>query len=270
MPESGLRRVALGLEYRGGAFAGWQAQRSPALPTLQETLERALARVADHPVATVCAGRTDAGVHASLQVVHFDTAALRPARAWIMGVNSLLPADVAVQWAREVPPGFHARFSARYRRYRYLVLARAQRPALLAGAVCHERRTLDAGRMHEAAQCLLGERDFSAFRGSGCQSRTPMRRVDRISVTRAGELVGIDIEANAFLLHMVRNIAGSLLDVGAGERDADWLAAVLASRDRRQAGATAPAHGLYLVDVGYDPGWALPSPPPPPWFRAAG
>lgn len=261
-----LRRVALGLEYQGSAYAGWQAQRRPRLPTVQETLERALARVADHPVSTVCAGRTDAGVHASRQVVHFDTPAARPLRAWVMGANSLLPRDVAVQWAREVAPDFHARFSALYRRYRYLVLVRGQRSALLSAAVCHERRALDAVCMHEAAQCLLGEQDFSAFRGAGCQSRTPMRRVDRIAVARAGELLSIEIEANAFLLHMVRNIVGSLLEIGSGERPAGWLGEVLASRDRTLAGATAPAQGLYLVDVGYEARWELPPATAAPWL----
>lgn len=260
------RRVALGIEYHGGAYAGWQAQRSPGVATVQETLEAALSRVADHPVSTVCAGRTDAGVHASAQVVHFDTRAARPLRAWVMGVNSLLPADVAVQWAREVGPDFHARFSARYRRYRYLVLTRAQRSALAAGSACLERRPLDAPRMHEAAQCLLGERDFSAFRGAGCQSRTPMRRLDCVAVGRAGELLTIEVEANAFLLHMVRNIAGSLLAIGTGDRPPEWLAGVLESRDRTLAAATAPAQGLYLVDVGYDAQCGLPRPPAGPWF----
>ena len=263
---TGSRRVALGIEYHGGAYAGWQAQRSPGLPTVQETLEAALSRIADHPVSTVCAGRTDAGVHASAQVVHFDTRAERPLRAWVMGVNSLLPADVAVQWAREVGPDFHARFSARYRRYRYLVLTRAQRSALAAGSACLERRPLDASRMHEAAQCLLGERDFSACRGAGCQSRTPMRRLDRVAVGRAGELLTIEVEANAFLLHVVRNIAGSLLAIGTGDRPPQWLAEVMESRDRTRAAATAPAQGLYLVDVGYDAHWGLPRPPAGPWF----
>lgn len=253
------QRIALGLEYHGGAFAGWQAQREPGLATVQETLEAALARVAAHPVSTVCAGRTDAGVHASGQVVHFDTDAERPLRAWVLGANAWLPQGVAVQWARAVAPAFHARFSAVHRRYRYLILTRAQRPALLAGAVCHERRALDAGRMHEAAQSLLGERDFSAFRGAGCQSRTPMRRVARIAVERDGDLLAIDITANAFLLHMVRNIVGSLLAIGRGERPVDWLAEVLEGRDRRCAGITAPAQGLYLVEVGYDAHWGLPS-----------
>ncbi len=251
-------RIALGVEYDGSRFAGWQAQRTPGVITVQEVLESALERIATRPVTTICAGRTDAGVHASAQVLHFDTDVERPLRAWILGVNALLPRSISVQWAHHVEHDFNARFSAQYRRYRYLILTRAQRPALLAGRVCHERRGLDAACMHEAAQHLLGERDFSAFRGAGCQSRTPMRRVERIGVERDGELVVIDITANAFLLHMVRNIAGSLLAVGRGERPAGWIAEVLAGRDRTRAGITAPAHGLYLVDVGYAAHWGLP------------
>lgn len=256
--ETPRRRIALGLEYHGGGYAGWQAQHDPELPTVQATLERALARVAARPVTTVCAGRTDAGVHAGAQVVHFDTDAERPLRAWVLGTNAWLPRDISVQWARVVPDDFHARFSAEYRRYRYLILSRPQRPALLAGAICHERHTLDAQRMHAAAQALLGERDFSAFRAAGCQSRTPMRRVERIAVERHGELIAIDIRANAFLLHMVRNIAGSLLVIGRGERAPEWMGELLVGGDRTQAGATAPAHGLYLVEVGYAARWGLP------------
>jgi tRNA pseudouridine38-40 synthase len=253
-----MQRIALGLEYRGSAYAGWQAQKSPRLPTVQEYLETALSRVAAAPVQVVCAGRTDAGVHAQRQIVHFDTDALRPSRAWVLGCNSLLPPDIAVQWAVDVDARFHARFSALFRRYRYLILDRRVRSALLQGAVCLQRRPVDAALMHEAAQILPGERDFSAFRGAGCQSRTPMRRVDQISVSRHGELVCIDIQANAFLLHMVRNIAGSLLAIGCGDRSPQWLGEVLASRDRRMAAATADAAGLYLVDVGYDEHWMLP------------
>ncbi len=253
-------RIALGVEYHGGSFAGWQAQRTAGLLTVQETLESALERVAAHPVTTTCAGRTDAGVHATGQVVHFDTDAERPLRAWVLGANAVLPRGVSVQWARVVAAAFHARFSAECRRYRYLILTRSQRPALLAGTVCHERRALDVDRMHEAAQSLLGERDFSAFRAAGCQSRTPMRRIERIRVERERDLVVIDVTANAFLLHMVRNIAGSLLAIGRGDRPVDWLAEVLAGRDRRHAGITAPAHGLYLVEVGYAAHWGLPPP----------
>lgn len=257
-PAAAPQRVALGIEYDGAGFSGWQAQRQPGVTTIQELLETALSRIASQPVTTVCAGRTDAGVHATAQVVHFDSAVRRPLRAWTLGANALLPRGISVQWAHEVPAPFHARFSALCRRYRYLILSRSQRPALLADRVCHVRRTLDVAGMHAAAQCLLGERDFSAFRAAGCQSRTPMRRVDRISVTRKDGLVVVDITANAFLLHMVRNIVGSLLLVGRGERAADWLATVLEGRDRTQAGATAPARGLYLVDVGYAAHWGLP------------
>jgi tRNA pseudouridine38-40 synthase len=253
------RRIALGLAYDGEAWSGWQAQRSPALPTVQEALEAALSAVADHPVTTVCAGRTDAGVHATAQVVHFDTEAPRRSEAWLRGTNSLLPSSIAVQWAREVPAEFHARFSALRRGYRYLVLNRAQRAPLLAGRVCLERRALDAQCMQGAAQCLLGEQDFSAFRGAGCQSRTAMRRVDSLEVRRDGELVVIDICANAFLLHMVRNIVGALLRIGSGAESAAWLAALLASRDRRLGAATAPAAGLYLTRVDYAPNWGLPA-----------
>ncbi|MBK6286458.1 MAG: tRNA pseudouridine(38-40) synthase TruA [Gammaproteobacteria bacterium] len=262
----GARRIALGLEYCGSTFSGWQAQRSPRLPTVQETLESALGQVADARISTVCAGRTDAGVHASCQVVHFDTTADRPLRAWVQGVNSLLPKSIAVQWAREVDAAFNARFSATHRCYRYLILNRPVRSALLAGSVCEQRRPLDEQRMRQAARQLPGERDFSAFRGAGCQSRTAMRRVDTVNVNRSGELLVIDIQANAFLLHMVRNIAGALMAVGTGERAVEWLGEVLESRDRRQSAATAPAAGLYLCAVGYAPRWQLPEPPSAPWF----
>lgn len=262
--SGGAQRIALCVEYDGRAFSGWQAQRDPARPTVQETLETALSRVANAPVFTVCAGRTDAGVHASAQVVHLDSPVPRPERAWVLGVNALLPASVAVQWAMNVPPDFHARFSAHSRRYRYLVHNRSARSALMAGRSCHERVPLDAHRMDRAAQVLVGEHDFSAFRGAGCQSRTPMRCVHAIEVRRSGEFVCIDICANAFLLHMVRNIAGSLLRVGRGEAEIDWMGVVLRSQDRRLAGSTAPPEGLYLVGVGYAPHWGLPPPPPPP------
>lgn len=262
--EPAARRFALGIEYDGAAFSGWQAQRRADLPTLQETLERALAAVADHPVSTVCAGRTDAGVHARAQVVHFDTTAERPERAWVLGANAHLPRGIAVQWARPVPESFHARFSAVSRSYRYLVLNRRQRSALWDGRCWQLRHALDADAMARAGQALIGEQDFSAFRGSGCQSRTPMRRVESLQVARAGECVTIDIRANAFLLHMVRNIAGALVKVGSGEREESWIGALLASRDRRQAAATAPPQGLYLVAVGYAADWGLPAPAWPP------
>jgi tRNA pseudouridine38-40 synthase len=258
------RRVALGLEYDGSTFAGWQAQRDPHLDTVQEHLERALSRVADHAVRTVCAGRTDAGVHATAQVAHFDSTAARDERAWVLGSNAWLPPGIAVQWARVVPDDFSARFSATARRYRYLVLNAPVRRPLACTRVCLERRPLDAMRMHAEAQVLLGEQDFSSFRGAGCQSRTPMRRLDAISVERQGALLAIDVTANAFLLHMVRNIVGALLVIGSGRAASGWLAELLSARDRRLGAPTAPACGLYLVAVDYPERWSLPSPPPAP------
>jgi tRNA pseudouridine38-40 synthase len=262
------RRIALGVEYDGSLWSGWQSQRSPQLATIQETLETALARVANEPVRTVCAGRTDAGVHATAQVVHFDTAAERDQRAWVMGANSLLPRGIAVQWARTVEGEFHARFSATARHYRYLVLNRATPSPLHAARAAHWRPALDAARMHEAAQCLPGERDFSAFRAAGCQSTTPMRRLDRIRIERHGALIAIDVSANAFLLHMVRNIAGALLWVGEGRQPPAWLAELRDSRDRRRGAPTAPPGGLYLCAVDYDARWQLPPAPPAPMFTA--
>jgi len=213
-----------------------------------------------------CAGRTDAGVHATGQVIHFDCAASRPGRAWTQGANTRLPDDIAISWASPVDVSFHARFSACYRRYRYLILNRPARPGVLRDQVCWVSSGLDERRMHEAAQVLLGEQDFSAFRAASCQSRSPMRYVDLVRVQRERELVVIDIRANAFLHHMVRNIAGALIEVGRGEREPGWLATVLAGRDRTQASATAPPGGLYLVEVGYPGHFGLPAPDGGPWF----
>lgn len=231
---------------------------------MQDELERALGEVAGRPVRVHCAGRTDAGVHGYCQVVHFDAPVARSAKAWVLGVNANLPLDVRVHWAVAVDPGFHARFSAISRRYRYVVANSAIRPALLLDRVCWHRRPLDAAAMHDAGQILLGERDFSAFRAASCQSVSPMRNVQSVAVQRCGELVAIDIQANAFLHHMVRNIAGSLLAVGDGRRSAAWLADVLASGDRTLAADTAPAAGLYFVAVDYPSQYALPVSEPGP------
>ena len=251
-----MPRFAAGLEYDGRAYSGWQFQ--PGLQTVQDVVQRALSRVADAPVACVCAGRTDAGVHALAQVVHFDSAAVRSERGWRLGANSYLPADVSVAWLREVPEQFHARFSATARSYRYLVFNRDSRPALAAGRATWERRPLDAARMHAAAQALVGEHDFSAFRAVECQAKSPLRRVERLDVTRNAEWLTLAITANAFLHHMVRNVAGLLLSVGHGESPPERVLAVLASRDRKINAATAPPDGLYLSAVRYPSGFGLP------------
>jgi len=242
-------RIALGIEYDGTDFLGWQRLSHGA--TVQGAVEGALSTVADHGVEVTCAGRTDAGVHARCQVVHFDSAAARPLRGWMLGANANLPSSVAVRWAVQVADDFHARFGARARRYRYAILNRVARPALEARHVAWERQPLDADAMHAAAQALVGEHDFSAFRTAACQARTPFRNVHAIEVVRAGDRIDIDIQANAFLHHMVRNIVGSLLPVGRGERPPGWLAELLAGRDRSVAGPTAPAAGLCFIGPRY-------------------
>jgi len=251
-------RVALGIEYDGSRYCGWERQRHCL--AVQEVLEQAVAAVAAAPIATVCAGRTDAGVHAAWQVVHFDTGAERPDHAWVLGTNANLPGDVSVRWSHRVDRRFHARFSAEWRRYRYYVLSRPTRPALLRGRVTWERRPLDVERMRAAATALVGEHDFSAYRAVACQARTPVRTVHELAIREWRGLLVIDVRANAFLHHMVRNIAGVILEIGTGRRDPGWAAEVLATRDRAAGGVTAPPDGLYLVDVGYPPGLGLPAP----------
>jgi len=252
-----MARIALGIEYDGASYSGWQRQAHAR--SVQAELEAALSRVADHPIGITAAGRTDAGVHALAQVVHFDSDAARPLQAWVLGSTALTPSDISVLWAQPVPDEFHARFSALSRTYLYRILNRPMRPALDRLRVCWRRRPLDADRMHEAAQALVGERDFSSFRAAGCQSRTATRRLFGIEVTRTVETVEIRVRANAFLHHMVRNIAGSLLAVGCGDRPVEWIAEVLAVRDRTLAGVTAPPEGLYFAGVEYPPGFGLPS-----------
>jgi tRNA pseudouridine38-40 synthase len=251
-----MPRFAAGLEYDGRAYSGWQFQSG--LKTLQDEVQRAFTRVADAPIDCSCAGRTDAGVHALSQVLHFDSGAARSERAWRLGANTYLPSDVSIVWVREVPEHFHARYSALSRSYRYLILNRDSRPGLASGRATWERRPLDAARMHEAAQVLVGEHDFSAFRAIECQSRSPVRRVERLVVTRHGEWVAVDITANAFLHHMVRNVAGLLMAVGHGESPPVRVATVLASRDRKTNAATAPPDGLYLAAVRYPEEFGLP------------
>ena len=254
-----MPRIALGIEYDGSAYAGWQQQAHAR--GVQDELQRALGGIAGHEVSLTAAGRTDAGVHALMQVAHFDTSAARPVHAWALGGTAESAADVTVLWAREVPERFHARHSALSRTYRYRILNRRMRPALDRLRVCWVRRPLDAGSMHVAAQSLVGERDFSSFRAAECQSSTPMRRLIDIGVVRHGDGVEISVRANAFLHHMVRNIAGSLLLVGVGERPAAWLAEALEARDRTRAGPTAPPQGLYFAGVEYPAEFGLPCDP---------
>ncbi|HKQ11821.1 MAG TPA: tRNA pseudouridine(38-40) synthase TruA [Steroidobacteraceae bacterium] len=254
--------MALGLEYDGSVFSGWQSQ-AHALG-VQSVVEAALTSVADHSVEVTAAGRTDAGVHASMQVVHFDTQAARTERGWVLGATTNLPAQVSALWAREVPEAFHARYSAIARTYRYVILNRIPRPALAADRVCWVRDPLDADRMRTAAAHLLGEHDFTSFRAAECQARTPMRQLHEIAVVRTGEHITLTVRANAFLHHMVRNIAGVLIAIGSGERPTDWAAEVLAARDRTKGGVTAPPGGLYLAGIRYTPSLGLPSEPPDP------
>lgn len=242
-------RLAAGIEYDGSGFHGWQTQRQS--PTVQECLESALSRVADHPVSVHCAGRTDTGVHAHCQVVHFETRSERSERSWVLGSNTHLHPGISVLWVRPVDGEFHARFSATRRRYRYRMLNRWVRPALDRGRVAWIRQPLDAERMHEAARSLLGEHDFSSFRAVGCQAKSPVRTIHDVAVTRQGSEVILDIEANAFVYHMVRNVAGTLIPVGKGEKPVDWPGRVLAAADRTVAGPTAPAEGLYFVAPTY-------------------
>ena len=260
--QSSARRFALRMAYDGRSFPGWQTQ--PSGDAIQDRVESALSRIAGHPVATVCAGRTDAGVHALAQVVHFDSGAQRPLQAWVRGVNALLPPEVAVQEAAEVAPGFHARFDARSRAYTYVISRAPQRHPLLAGRAGWVFQPLDVARVAEAAALLVGEHDFSAFRSSQCQARSPVRRLDRIDVAERGNLLVLDLRANAFLHHMVRNIVGALVWIGMGRRPVDWIAEVLAGRDRRFAAPTFAPDGLYLSGIDYGPSAGLGCWPPVP------
>ena len=251
------RRVAAIIEYDGTDYAGWQSQEHSS--SIQDAVQSALSFVAGHPVIAICAGRTDKGVHAVGQVIHFDTHAMRTPRAWVLGANTQLAPAIALQWAGEVTMGFHARHRAARRVYRYAILNRSARSALQRTRAAWVHRPLDAGAMHEAAQALIGEHDFSAFRSVECQSKTPIRRVDAIEVTRKGDYLWLQITANAYLHHMVRNIVGAAVYVGSARHSSDWLRELLESRDRRLAAPTFPPDGLYLTAVEYDPAFGLPA-----------
>lgn len=250
-------RIALGIEYDGSDFAGWQLQDGD-VRTVQGSVEQALSKVADHPLRVICAGRTDAGVHATAQVAHLDTHVERSMRSWVYGANANLPKGVSVQWARPVADEFHARFSAVRRHYRYVILNREVRPTFLAWRVTWEYRPLDEGRMREAANHLLGQHDFSAYRAVACQAKSPVRTLYELTVTRDRDMVILDLDANAFLHHMVRNIVGVLMDIGVGKQPPRWALEVLETRDRTLGGVTASPHGLYLTGVMYPDHFGLP------------
>jgi tRNA pseudouridine38-40 synthase len=252
-----MPRLALGVSYRGGAYQGWQSQ--PGGATVQDRLEDALGRFADTPVRTLCAGRTDAGVHGLNQVVHFDAPVARDPFSWVRGTNRYLPSDVAVQWCRPVPASFHARNSARGRRYRYLLLESAVRPSLETGLVGWTFLHLDAEAMRAAAQHLIGEHDFTSFRAAACQAASPVKTLRAIGIRRQGAYWQIDFDASAFLHHMVRNIMGCLVAVGSGRQPPGWMAEVLAARSRDAAAPTFAPDGLYFVGPYYDADFGLPT-----------
>jgi len=252
-------RIALGIEYDGTAYNGWQRQLTG--DGVQERVERALSKVANEPVVIICAGRTDTGVHASGQVVHFDTNSERSSRGWLLGANSDLPADVNVTWVQPVSDEFHARFAAVARTYRYLILNRFERSALHRDRAWWVYDQLDIERMQKAAKPLLGEHDFSGFRAAACQASTPVRNISHLSLAQRGPWIELEVTANAFLQHMVRNIMGTLVMIGRGDESPGWAAEILASRDRKKGGIAAPPHGLTLVSVAYPDEFDLPADP---------
>ena len=249
-------KIALGIEYQGTNYYGWQRQEN--VRSIQEQLENALSIIANEKIEIFCAGRTDSGVSGTGQVVHFETSAVRPDKAWTFGTNANLPDDIAVTWAKKVDDEFHARFSAMARRYRYILYCNKLRSAILHGGITHCYLDLDAEKMHQAGQYLLGEHDFSSFRAAQCQSNTPWRNVHHLSVTRIGQYIIVDIQANAFVHHMVRNIVGSLIEVGADKESIEWMKWLLEQKNRQLAAPTAKPDGLYLVDVIYPEKFGLP------------
>ena len=250
------KRIAVGVEYEGGAYSGWQQQLSAS--SVQSALERALSSVADERIELICAGRTDAGVHAREQVAHFDTVATRNSTAWLLGTNTALPPDISLRWAQGVPDHFHARYSALSRTYRYLILNQSARSALSAGRALLVHQGLDVEAMQAGAQCLIGEHDFSAFRSSECQARSPVRQLHELTLQRSGDWISIDVTANAFLHHMVRNIVGLLIAIGLQRAAPERARQQLESQQRSRGEATAAAQGLYLWQVEYPSGFGLP------------
>jgi len=259
-------RYALCVEYAGAAYNGWQTQKHGNVRCVQTEVEKGLARVANHPVSVICAGRTDTGVNGTYQIIHFDCQFDRPERALVMGTNRHLPDDIAIKWAVKVPDTFHARFSALARRYRYLIYSAPVKPAVLPRGVTWTHKKLDVDTMHQAGQHLVGEHDFSSYRAVACQAKSPVRTITDLNVYQSGDLIVIDVRANAFLHHMIRNIAGVLMKIGCGEASVDWSREVLHARDRRDGGVTAPPWGLYFVDVKYPPEYDLPPSELGPYF----
>ncbi len=250
-----MQKFVLGIEYDGSPYCGWQRQSHS--PSVQAELEHALSFVANKPVELICAGRTDTAVHACEQIAHFETDVTRSDRSWLLGANCRLPKSIRILWIHPIDESFHARFSAIARSYRYIIQNSAVPTAIFHDKVCWEHRRLDDKLMHEAAQQLLGEHDFNAFRAAGCQAKSPVRTIEYLNVSRQGEFVYIDIKANAFLHHMVRNLAGSLISIGTGDQSIEWLLEVLKSKDRRQASKTSVAAGLYFIRAFYPEAFIL-------------
>lgn len=249
-------RIALGISYNGRNYQGWQSQLCGR--TVQDRLEAALAQVAIEPISTVCAGRTDAGVHALMQVAHFDTQADRREVSWVRGTNAHLPNDISVEWARRMPDGFHSRAHALTRRYAYIVYTSAVRPSVHAGRVGWVMQTLDLDAMRAAAQWLIGEHDFSSFRAAQCQALSPVKHMHAITINRQGAFWRFEFEASAFLHHMIRNVMGCLVAVGRHTHPVDWMHTVLVARERKSAAPTFAPDGLYFLGPRYDPQWGLP------------
>ncbi|WP_415912042.1 tRNA pseudouridine(38-40) synthase TruA [Neptuniibacter sp. QD37_11] len=259
-------RYALCVEYSGAAYRGWQIQKEGDVPSIQEEVEKALSKIANAPVSVICAGRTDARVNATYQIIHFDSPVQREDRAWVLGTNTNLPDDIAIQWAVPVSDEFHARFSAVERRYRYLIYCNPVKPAILPKGITWTYKQMDVERMQEAANYLIGEHDFTSYRAVGCQAHSPVRTVKQLDVYHSGQLIVLDVRANAFLHHMIRNFAGVLMSVGCGEADPIWAKEVLDAKDRRQGGVTAPPYGLYFVDAKYPDEFDLPKSQIGPFF----